>query len=247
MCAFLSFLCLPAFFFWFIVAILGYHYPAWHLHSWLTILWVCFDLLLAWSLLLRLIRYAIFFTLCTLMGTITLAGHSLQMRRKVEKRLLATSFRRCRRLSPRWKGLLKEHLREHSLVTYYAISGSEALNGPVLYAFLCTNVPINVYLISRTVLGEQQAWVNLAVYWLIVLLQLAALVAVFAPLAWTSSVFHAPKGFIPKLQIMTRGRYWLPTKLKYDDLYGRLVRGPKMAISVGSVTAITYFTTMEVG
>ena len=60
-------------------------------------------------------------------------------------------------------------------------------------------------------------------------------------------MYHAPKRFIPKLQLMLRpGKAWLFYKLKYDDLYNRLVQGPKMAVSIGPVESVTYQSSLQV-
>lgn len=76
--------------------------------------------------------------------------------------------------------------------------------------------------------------------------QLLAGTVVFAPLAWCCKVYHSPREFIPKLQPLMVGYQWLLFKLKYDDLYGRLIdRGPKIAISIGPSGAITFLSALE--
>lgn len=45
---------------------------------------------------------------------------------------------------------------------------------------------------------------------------------------------------------MLPGRAWILYKAKYDDLYNRLLQGPKMAISIGPVESVTYQSSLEV-
>lgn len=76
--------------------------------------------------------------------------------------------------------------------------------------------------------------------------QLMAGIVVFAPLAWCCKIYHSPKEFIPKLQPLMVGYQWLLFKLKYDDLFGRLIDNhSKIAVSMGPSGAITYISALE--
>ena len=116
-----------------------------------------------------------------------------------------------------------------------------------MYTFLCTNIPINIYIMRRIVFKRDQPWLDVFIAWFVALLQFGGAVAVFLPIAWCNTVYHAPKRFIPRLQFMMAAHYrWLPSKLKYDDLYNRLMHGPKITVAIGPVNAITYWAFIEV-
>ena len=116
-------------------------------------------------------------------------------------------------------------------------------------------------------------WITLAAYWLVVAIQLLELVVIFSPMSYTQVVMHRPHKVIPRLQAAMMGREmemkmkiadkgkrksltttttttttttaWTRLKLKYDDLYGRLLSGPKLAITIGQLAEVTYFSTYE--
>ena len=150
-------------------------------------------------------------------------------------------------ISNRSHMIVSNQLSVHNRVTYLVISGSHELFAFVLYAFLLTNIPVNVYLIQRNIF-EQQKLMDQMVLWTVVFIQLIVFIIVFGPLAWCAEVYHSPAKFIPILQPMLRGSSgWLWHKMKYEDLYHRLIDdGPKLAVCVGSVREITYMASIEV-
>ncbi|KAJ6220372.1 hypothetical protein RDWZM_006184 [Blomia tropicalis] len=184
-----------------------------------------------------------------LIGTIVFAGHIIEMNQKIWKLI-----KKCRKkggmlcsISNRSHMIVSNQLSVHNRVTYLVISGSHELFAFVLYAFLLTNIPVNVYLIQRNIF-EQQKLMDQMVLWTVVFIQLIVFIIVFGPLAWCAEVYHSPAKFIPILQPMLRGSSgWLWHKMKYEDLYHRLIDdGPKLAVCVGSVREITYMASIEV-
>ncbi|KAI2800524.1 hypothetical protein BLOT_011911 [Blomia tropicalis] len=91
-----------------------------------------------------------------------------------------------------------------------------------------TNIPINILLLRRNVFENQTMFEK--------------------SLAWMScAVCHKPSKFIPILQPMLKDpRKWLWYKIKYEDLYMRLVDdGPKIGIAIGPVQTVTYRSSLE--
>ena len=153
-------------------------------------------------------------------------------------------------------------LHEHNRVIYLMICGSRELFGWVLFAFLFINLPININLIRRNIFTKRLKPIESLILWFICFIQIFISFIVLCPLAWCCKVYHTPKKFIPSFQLMTiissnqqqsiecnitnQKNGWLWYKLKYDDLYQRLLYGPKFAISIGPVKEITYFNSLEV-
>ena len=217
--------------------------------SWYGYIWINCEILLCLYLGLEFAQNALFFTMCTIMGTIVFAGHVIETNKTIWK--LIEKYRCENLMLPSiplpCRMIISNQMFEHNRVTYLVISGSRELFGYILYSYLLTNLPINVYLLRRNVFEQQELEEQLLI-WLVILLQLLASMIVFGPLAWCAEVYHSPEKFIPILQPMLRGpRGWLIYKMKYEDLYHRLIDdGPKLAVSIGPVRAITYMASLEV-
>ena len=217
--------------------------------AWNAYVWINVEYVLCIYLAFQCIQNAMFFTFCTITGTIVFCGHVIETNQTVWK--LIDKYRshnsmlswipfRCRRI-------IVNQLVEHNRVTYLVIAGSRELFGYVLYAYLLTNIPINVYLIRRN-FYKQQDFIDKLMLSLIIFFQMLISLLIYLPLAYGNNVYHSPAKYIPFLQTMLRDRKgWLWYKMKYEDLYHRLVdNGPKLAISIGPVRAITYMTFCEV-
>ena len=205
--------------------------------------------------LVQMTQAAFFFTNCTILGTIVYTGHVRKLYSQVEVMLAKYSsagqgstisvlpVQRCYHV-------LANVLAEHNKVCYLVMRGCVELFGSVLLAFICTNLPVNVFLLRRNILLHYSTVSNL-ISWAIVLAQSMAAVVVFAPLAWCAEVYHRPKRWIPKLSMMLMTAAadrpkWYLLQMKYDDLYGRLMHGPKIAINIGPVESITFRSALEV-
>ncbi|KAH9393224.1 hypothetical protein TYRP_022087 [Tyrophagus putrescentiae] len=213
-----------------------YFYPDLAIHRWPSLLWVVGEFLLSAYVLLLIVRYACFFTVCVCTSSLTTVHHLNEQRRAVERLIFHGSpFSRpskgtssighpnCLPLKSRL--VVERHLREHSTTTSIIITGNGRFFGSAMAAFVYTNIPINIFLLSRIVMRHHLTWITLATYWLVVAIQLLELVVIFSPMSYTQVVMHRPH--------------------KYDDLYGRLLSGPKLAITIGPLAEVTYFSTYE--
>ena len=216
-------------------------YPNLSRHSVWSMLYAAAELTAACYVLLSTVRYAIVLTTYNTLTCFIYTGHILSEWR----RLIKVQKRLCSFL-PR---SLFRFLIEHNQICYHVTSGSELLSGKTIFATLCTQIPCNVVLVRAIVFQGQfntPPWLQVIMA-LIVLFQLLLCLAVFLPLSWCHTVYHLPKRFIPQLLLINcGGRGWTRIRLKYDDLYGRLTRGPKIGCSVGPLHAITYKTSVEV-
>lgn len=121
-----------------------------------------------------------------------------------------------------------------------------------------SQIPTNIVFVKKIIYSHKQEnslALNL-LFSLIVSVQGLVVGLIFASLGWCQKVYHSPDKFIPRLMLLLtaskkstlagRNTKWLPLVFKYNDLYGRLLRGPKFALSVGTLNAITYFSSLEV-
>ena len=192
-----------------------------------------------------------FFVMCTTILTIINAGHVIEKNRIVWK--LIDKYRNDNsKLSSipfkiRYRYIIANQLSEHNRVTYIVINSSHELFGYINYAFLLTNIPINVFILRRN-LYEPQLLQDQILLWALTLFQLITFLIVFIPPSWCTKVYHSPAKFIPILQpMLCDSIYWIKYKMKYEDLYHRLIdKGPKLGLTIGPVRAITYMTSFEV-
>ena len=112
------------------------------------------------------------------------------------------------------------------------LRGSEDLFGVILFASLLTQVPVNIYLIRNMIFRNPPTLILIFIR-IVLCFQTLAGCFTISLLAWENQVYHKPKKWIPNLQTMINGHYWIWYKIKYDDLYNRLVSGVKISITMG--------------
>ncbi|KAJ6220373.1 hypothetical protein RDWZM_006185 [Blomia tropicalis] len=216
--------------------------------AWYGYVIINIELIFGLYIALSIYQSGLFFSM-TVFGSSAYPGHIYQTNQKTLKHINECRLKMplCSYVSWRNRSIIKNQLQEHILATSLAISGSRNLFGKILYVFLLINIPINVYLIRRN-LYRQQDFIDKLMLSLIAFFQLFVSLIVYLPLAYCNKVYHSPAKFIPILQPMLRGQKgWLWYKMKYEDLYHRLVdNGPKLSVSIGPVRAITFMAFCEV-
>ena len=200
--------------------------------------------------LLLLVRYLVLFIVQTALGTLVFTSHVREWQSRI-KPVINLYFQQTHKLTIPVSGrlLFERFLCEHNLVSYMVISCTAQLWGNVVLATVCTQIPINIVFVKKIVTGsEQETPLSLKLLLFIIFaVQLGIFASIFAPLSWCSKVYHSPKKLIHRLMLTTTGSgaWWWTLRLKYNDFYGRLVHGPKVAITVGPLHAITYLSSME--
>ena len=231
-------------------------YPHWRRHYLLSIVEFAYEI--SWPLvfLLLLVRYVVLFTTMTILGAVVFIGHLREWQCRVRVVIDAHFVKKKRRtlLKPpkipaSGRLLLERLLCEHNLISYLVISCSDQLFGKVVLATICTQIPINIVFVKKIVIGSEQETPLSFKFLLFIIfaIQLGVFAGIFVPLSWCQSQYHSPKSLVHRLMLATTdsGAWWWTLRLKYNDLYGRLVCGPKVAITVGPLHAITYFSSLE--
>lgn len=226
------------------MAVLAYIYPGWSGHHWLAIVDVICEMTYPLIFILFLVRYLVLFTTMTVLGTLVFTSHLLGFQKQLMAILKA--HKRLKFIPPVCNNLFERFLRQHNVIVANVVSCSGQLWGKIVLATVCTQIPINIIFVRKIAFsGEETPLTLKLVLFLIFAVQLALFGLIFAPLSWCQKVYHSPKKFIPQFLLLTTGSPWRRLRFKYNDLYGRLLRGPKFAISIGPLHAITYFSSLE--
>lgn len=193
-----------------------------------------------------------FFLNCVLLYTLVFTGHDLELQKNV--RCLVKKYSNTKRgvynrlpYSLYHQFIVSNQLVEHNKICYLVLQSSSEMFATVLLLFICNHLPINVYLLRRIVLIGIEDKIDNAIIWFLIAFQTCAAFIIFAPLAWSSWVHHRPKGFMSKLGfLLSKDNRWFVLQMKFDDLFGRLVSGPKVAVSIGNLKPVTTKTALDV-
>ncbi|KAH9390374.1 hypothetical protein TYRP_023125, partial [Tyrophagus putrescentiae] len=238
--------------YWSAIPVFLYFYPDWTEPSLLAIFQLSFDVTSAYYIFLCLIRWTFLFAAQTFIGKVVFTGHVSD-----ERRLLKANLRICQQRNRNILPLFLERsvfcfLREHNLVCFHVLSGSLQLWGRLIFGILLTQVPINIVFVKRLFFDQTPALLRL-VFAIFFVAQVLIYGIIFLPLSYCTKVYHSPKKIIPQLiqhltgqNAVAGGRRWtLGNALKLDDLYGRLMNGPRFAVFIGSLQPITYLSSLE--
>ncbi|KAJ6224139.1 hypothetical protein RDWZM_002684 [Blomia tropicalis] len=149
-------------------------------------------------------------------------------------------------VSFRFHSIVYDQFIGYTQVTSHVLNGNREIFGAIMYTFLMTNIPVNVYLLQRNVFMKQRQF-EIAIVWMVIALQLISAFNVLTLLSWSAAVYRKPAKFIPILQPMLHGsRKWLSLKIKYDNFYHRLVDGgTQIGIAIGPIHTVTYRSSSE--
>ncbi|KAI2795479.1 hypothetical protein BLOT_016694 [Blomia tropicalis] len=195
------------------------------------------------------LQNATFFTTVSFMATTVFTGHVLLSNKSIWDLIYKSRYNRSilkANIPYRHHKIVYNQLHEYNRITSLVLDGSNQIFGSVLYYFLLTNMPINIFLLARNVF-EDQSTVEEFLSWMIATCQLVSMFIVFSLLSWSTAVYHKPAKFIPVLQpMLKRNSNWLWYKIKYTDLYHRLVdNGPKIGVAFGDMHTVTYVSSLE--
>lgn len=233
-------------------------HPGWSSHTWLSIVYAAFEALFPIIMIVLLIRYFIFLITVAILGTVIFTSHLIEWKNKVEAFLQKQTqkLQTPINFSLGGRSLMECFLREHNLIALEVIDCSGQLWGKIIFATICTQIPINIIFVKKLLVaslsseneGDVSSPLLHLIYICVFVFQVFIFAVIFVPLGWCQKVYHSPKRFIPRFLLLSTGngaRCWR-LRLKYDDLYGRLMRGPKIALNVGELHDITYMTAAEV-
>ena len=136
-------------------------------------------------------------------------------------------------------GELRFIYRQHNILCYYEIFTDKDAWSQALYYYALVSIPVNVTLLCIIIVEDLPGQLE-SVYILITLIHAITGLIPFLTAAQVSSAFHKIKDYIPAMQIQLNRSTDLRMKLKYDDLYERLMFGKKIAFTFGYLGDLTY-------
>ncbi|KAJ6215886.1 hypothetical protein RDWZM_010386 [Blomia tropicalis] len=217
--------------------------------AWYAYLIVNFEHLIFQYITFQILQTAIFFTVFVYLTTLVYNGHILDDNRKmlklINERRRNSSYMKAY-IPIRYKRMIDSQVDNYIRTTTMVLNGSSDLFSIILYNFLLTNIPINIYLLVRNIF-QHPSEIESILMWLIIIGQLIGATLIFSLLSWSTVIYHTPANFIPVLQpMLNRSKYWLSNKIKYDDLYYRLIDGrSKIGVSIGPIKTVTYALSLE--
>lgn len=132
---------------------------------------------------------------------------------------------------------LRYFLAEHTLICTNLLRNNREISGNMVFAFLLTNIPVNIYLCIRLFKVHMQP-VETFVFGAFMSIQILFTMVVLLAIAHRHRSIHCIYKWLPRLQFYIRGGNLLH-KLKYDSLLQRLTTGPKYGVTIGPLYTVT--------
>src|SRR5699024_6966763 len=104
--------------------------------------------------------------------------------------------------------------------------GNSKIWSTMMLAFLCTNVPANVYFINHLFFDHLPIFESIF-FSVILFVQMTAATFILIRLSKNSKLIHSFVRYIPAIQQLIRGPPYILCKLKFDQLLHRLTSGKK--------------------
>lgn len=217
-------------------------------YPWYILLWNINDLFLGVYTLIKFIQCSAFFTNVSIMSAVVFINQMNLLKKKSLLKIIVNTKRKIRTpCSVKAMKMVINFLVEHNTICYLIMSGNSPLWGPVMAAFVLTNLPVNVYVLSQLVLSTgDNSFIELLVLITILTVQIAAFYINMRPMSNMCKELHALQSTIVSLQQHLMSGQWNLLKLKLDDLKERLSCGPKVAVTIGSAREVTGETIIEV-
>lgn len=196
-----------------------------------------------------LIRCACIYSVCSFTSNLVYA-YKLENSNYLIRRMLDNGRHVSRRMSigqataSSVVGTFERVYAEHTRICAHVLYGDQKIWSMMMFSFLTTNVPANVYFITHLLFDQLPIFEQLF-YSVIMLIQLVAAVFILLRLAKNSKLIHQFDRYIPAIQQMLTGHQYLHCKLKFDQLMHRLTTG-KYGMTVGPVFLVTYESVVKV-
>lgn len=135
-------------------------------------------------------------------------------------------------------GKLDHCLTEHTQICAHVLYGNSKIWSTIMFYFIATNVPSNVYFIIHLHF-DKMPFLESLIYIVLLCTQLIAAVFVLLRLAKNSKLIHGFGKYVPAVQQVLQGRMCIHLKFKYDHLLHRLT-STKYGMTVGPIFLVTY-------
>ncbi|XP_075677394.1 uncharacterized protein LOC113797016 [Dermatophagoides pteronyssinus] len=135
--------------------------------------------------------------------------------------------------------LIQFIFRQHNRLAYYLLSTNQDLWSEIFYSLSLVSIPINIIFMLELIfedLPQQTRWLFI----FLTIIHASPLLICYLSLAKVSYDFHRIKDHIPSMQLQLKYNQHLRIKLKYDNLYERLMFGRKICYTFGYLGNLTF-------
>lgn len=141
--------------------------------------------------------------------------------------------------------LLNFTYQEHTSIAYKVIYSNRNLWGDALFSNLLVAIPSNSYMVCLLLLENRFNYFDRLAILTTITIHLILTAIPMIQMASVSGQLHATRKHIVSIQA-GMGKKYLSSKLKYDDLFGRLTYGPRQGFTLGPMFSLSYNSLFEV-
>nr|XP_027201847.1 uncharacterized protein LOC113795823 [Dermatophagoides pteronyssinus] len=134
---------------------------------------------------------------------------------------------------------LKFILNQHITLSYYILRPDKTTWSQALYYYALISIPINVTIMCELIVEDLLPETKLLIIMIAIVHGITGSFP-FLLAANMSSDFHSIKDYLPAMQLQLKRSTHLRLKLKYDDLYERLITGRKISYTFGTLGNLTF-------
>ena len=129
--------------------------------------------------------------------------------------------------------------RQHNILCYYEIFTDKDAWSQALYYYALVSIPINVSFVCILIVENLPIQTQLLFVSVTLIHALTGMIP-FLTLAHVSKLCHAIRKHIPVMQLQLNQSKHIRMKIKFDDLYERLMFGKKIAFTFGYLGDLTF-------
>lgn len=207
-----------------------YHHLRWYMVV------IVFDMLLIAIESITIIQVVELFIGLTLLWTLVCVTQLTHLNRQLAASVASSGrwyLRRSNALSKQMRHFLAQHTRLCTRICHF----NSSIGSQVLFAFGATNIPINIYLVSKLIIDRPSLFESTSFVG-IILAQFAVSIIFGVPLANVHSQVHRCSEFLPKAQYAIR-KCDIHLKIKYDALMSRVTTGRNYGLALGPFEELT--------
>uniref|UniRef100_A0A6P6Y956 Uncharacterized protein LOC113795816 n=1 Tax=Dermatophagoides pteronyssinus TaxID=6956 RepID=A0A6P6Y956_DERPT len=140
---------------------------------------------------------------------------------------------------------LKHIYRQHNHLSYYLLFTNQDRWSRALFNMVLVSLPMNATILSEFIIEHMPIQTQF-LFIFVACIQGCFGLSPFLAIAIICKDFHHIKQWIPIIQLRLKSKkHSIQIKMKFDDLYGRLMFGRKIAFSCGYFGDITFHRLFE--
>nr|XP_027196372.1 uncharacterized protein LOC113790867 [Dermatophagoides pteronyssinus] len=170
---------------------------------------------------------------------LTIHGQMTEMNEKLIKLLEKIKYDNHYQITAIELKQLRFYLNEHTQLSRFVLYTDKITWSEALYYYALISIPINVTLMCELIVEDIIPETKF-LFITAGIIHAVTGVFPFLLLADMSSDFHSINDYLPAMQLQLKQSKHLRLKIKYDDLYERLIHGKKIAHTFGTLGNLTF-------